>query len=204
MTSVVVVGASRLGKSALWLGLAKAFEPAALRLEGRDGGTERVPWPVARGRYGRTGWHGVRVARVALRPELAPAGARGAWTRALRLVDGPGIDGDGGPRPAGRGDVATLLAEAIAADLLVHVVGGAQGRADEAVRRLAAARGIPVETVVVQAGRGGVSTAGRRLRLDASGWASGRDALRLGASLARRLAAVRAAAWASDRGGGEA
>jgi hypothetical protein len=188
MQSVVVMGAPACGKTAVWLGLAAALGAGALRLEaaaGADGGGaggDALAWPVARARFAAaTARHGVRVAHI-LVPNID---AGQTWPLALRLVDGPGVDpatgATGGP------EMARLLRELLAADLLVHVVSEPGGAVDTALGELAQARRIALEAVFVV--RGGARAAGGspRLRLMPDGAAFAQDARALAQRVRRRL-----------------
>jgi hypothetical protein len=181
VASVVLVGAPACGKTAIWLGLAAALGAAALRLQDASGAAaERLPWPVAHARFGHERCaHGVRVAHLMLGGRR-----RQPWPLHVRLVDGPGIDAD--DRQGGT-EVARLLRESVAADLLVHVVSDC-GDVDGALAQLAASRRIALERVVVVAPGRRPPDGALRVRLGAAG-AVRADASALATWVRRRLAA---------------
>lgn len=141
--TVVLLGRPASGKTAIWLSLAAAFGDPRLRLETADGPPLRLAWPVAVRRFlVGAERHGVRVARIG-----GPGGApsrTASWSASLRLVDGPGLGA------AVADGAAELLAECLAATLVLHVVAGGIGEVaaiDAAVGEFGRVRSVAVERV---------------------------------------------------------
>jgi hypothetical protein len=210
--TVVLMGAPRTGKTALWLTLAAALSGtgAGLRLEdavggGRgEGAGERLLWRNAHARFVRlpaSRAHGVRVARCALGGERGGGGdaglaQAGGWPTVVRLVDGPGLTPTAAPLDGELARAsAQLLREGIGASVVLAVVGSGDGHGEgdgvaRAVEAFARARGIAVERVALAGGATGKVGARLVPAVGADG-RPGREARRLATWIAREVVAHR-------------